>query len=389
MSSPESQPTSFFQRLTAPGPAAIAVVRMCGPAVSLFVRDRLCLRRELAAATHPPGSVVRGRLLDETREPIDEILLSVHAVEPAWDIRLHLHGSPFLVRRCEELLCAAGFRSAPPAEADLWQADDLITSEAYALLAEMPTERGCCWLLGQVARLRNTLGELGVQSSFDAARAECREIAARIYRVGWFTTPLRVALVGPPNSGKSTLANALADHPVSLVSPQAGTTRDWVEVPGEAAGYPLTWLDTAGLRSTADSIESEGVARTLRLMEQVDAVVIVLDRSAPAAVNQEALRLCGASSADTALIAWNKSDIGGSAGDGLSIDLTGVEVSAVNRTGLDELADRLLEKVGRSGEALDSATAFTARQAALLEGAAGAADRERFRAGLAACLGPA
>src|SRR5205814_6482409 len=72
---------------------------------------------------------------------------------------------------------------------------------------------------------------------------------------------LRVAIAGPPNAGKSTLFNRLARRPAAIVSPFPGTTRDVLEVHLDLAGYPLTILDTAGIRDSADPVEQEGVRR--------------------------------------------------------------------------------------------------------------------------------
>src|SRR5207248_5407993 len=72
---------------------------------------------------------------------------------------------------------------------------------------------------------------------------------------------LRVAIAGPPNAGKSTLCNRLARREAAIVSPFPGTTRDVLEVHLDLRGYPVTVLDTAGIRETKDQIEREGVRR--------------------------------------------------------------------------------------------------------------------------------
>jgi tRNA modification GTPase len=82
-----------------------------------------------------------------------------------------------------------------------------------------------------------------------------------------------VVLAGPPNAGKSSLLNALARRDVAIVSPQPGTTRDMIEVKLDLAGFPVTLVDTAGLRESADPIESEGVRRALALAEKADLVL--------------------------------------------------------------------------------------------------------------------
>ena len=84
-------------------------------------------------------------------------------------------------------------------------------------------------------------------------------------------------MVGPPNAGKSTLVNALAAREVAIVAATPGTTRDVLEVRLDIGGVPVTLLDTAGLRDTADEIEAEGVRRALARMADADLVLVVAE----------------------------------------------------------------------------------------------------------------
>ena len=93
---------------------------------------------------------------------------------------------------------------------------------------------------------------------------------------------VHVALIGPPNAGKSSLINALARRPAAIVSPIAGTTRDVVEVRLDLGGVPCILSDTAGLRKHSDDpIEQEGMRRTLQAMERSNLKVFVSDCSDP------------------------------------------------------------------------------------------------------------
>ena len=89
-----------------------------------------------------------------------------------------------------------------------------------------------------------------------------------------------VAIAGPPNAGKSTLLNRLAQREVAIVSPHAGTTRDVIEVHLDLGGWPVTLLDTAGIRDTADPVEMEGVRRAQARAAAADLVLWVVDASA-------------------------------------------------------------------------------------------------------------
>ena len=129
-----------------------------------------------------------------------------------------------------------------------------------------------------------------------------------------------VAIVGPPNVGKSTLLNALAGRDAAITSDVAGTTRDVIEVRMSLRGLPVTVLDTAGLRVSEDAVESIGIERAIARAEQADLRVILLDRS-------------GA----TPVIAPVEGDIIVVA----KADLTGGDLSALTGEGLDDLVETL------------------------------------------------
>jgi tRNA modification GTPase len=108
---------------------------------------------------------------------------------------------------------------------------------------------------------------------------ECAEFGAEL--LDWHSRPrieplrdgIKVVIAGPPNSGKSSLLNAMVGEDRSIVTDVPGTTRDYVEVPLALAGVPLLLTDTAGLRATNDAVESIGVARAIQLSEAADIVV--------------------------------------------------------------------------------------------------------------------
>ena len=90
---------------------------------------------------------------------------------------------------------------------------------------------------------------------------------------------LVVAIAGPPNAGKSTLLNRLARREAAIVSPYAGTTRDVIEVHLDLGGWPVTLLDTAGIRETEDPVELEGVRRARERAAAADLVLWVVERA--------------------------------------------------------------------------------------------------------------
>jgi tRNA modification GTPase len=378
-----------FQLLTGPGPAAIAVVRLRG-SLCAFLRRHVRARKGADPDSWAVGRVLRAELLDQGGAPIDDILVSRHAPPPASDVRLHLHGSPGVIRCCRELLSAAGFSEESEERSTLWPSANLIEAEAYALLPRMLTLRGTEWLTRQIELLGDALPALAENPDFAAAQETCRAILSRRRVFDWFSRPLRVALVGPPNAGKSTLANALAERRASIVSPMPGTTRDWVEAPGEVAGFPVVWLDTAGLRSPAGELETEAIRRTRALLETADVILLVLD-AGPSAGASTRLFLAEHRELRPTCVALNKIDLVAGAAD-LSAALPGtwrglaVPVSAIEPRGLDALRARLLRGAEYDADLLAAPAAFSPRQAAALERALGAG-RRRFRESVRDCLG--
>jgi tRNA modification GTPase len=138
-----------------------------------------------------------------------------------------------------------------------------------------------------------------------------------------------VVIAGPPNVGKSTLMNALARRDVSIVSPIPGTTRDLVETSLDLRGFPVTLVDTAGLRESDDPIEREGVARARRRAERGDLTLWLTDSTV-----FDAPPFAGSGAAITVA---TKADLGGWAEAGA------VKVSAVTGAGIEQLLDAIAE----------------------------------------------
>jgi len=142
---------------------------------------------------------------------------------------------------------------------------------------------------------------------------------------------LVVAIAGPPNAGKSSLLNRLARRDVAIVTPHAGTTRDVIEVHLDLGGYPVTLLDTAGIRETEDPVEVEGVRRARARAEAADLVLWITD--ATAVVGE------GASAAPAGTQIWqirNKIDLVGSGPPTRQSERT-LAISALTDAGLPEL----------------------------------------------------
>src|SRR6185312_12819910 len=184
---------------------------------------------------------------------------------------------------------------------------------------------------------------VGVEE-FAAARAVASKVAAEMQahldddRQGEaLREGLRLAIIGPPNAGKSSLINALAKRDVAIVSDIPGTTRDVIELRLNLGGYLVQVADTAGLREARDAIEAEGVRRALAQARDADLVLLLRDGTAP--YTEQIL-------ATPDLTVWNKSDLPGfQKSDGLALSLkSGEGLSRLIETLTALVAERLETK---------------------------------------------
>lgn len=153
----------------------------------------------------------------------------------------------------------------------------------------------------------------------------------------------RVVIVGPPNAGKSRLLNALAKRDVAIVSDEAGTTRDVIEVRMDIAGLPVIVTDTAGIRETKSKVELEGIRRSFEQARQAELILFLIDGTDPQMEVQLDLDDELLKAEIPVLKVWNKSDLSGvpaeNAGD---VD---VEISAQEGAGLERLTSLISEAV--------------------------------------------
>ncbi len=299
---------------TPPGEGGIGIVRISG-AGAIELAERVFQRR----SKKPLRShrVYYGAIEDpNTGEVLDRALLipfrAPHSYTGEDTAELHCHGSPYLLRRVLELVCHCGARLAQPGEftlraflngkLDLAQAEavaDLIRARSEAQLRSalalhegklsQHVQRLSDELLGVIASVEahidfsEEIGELDpdvlaspIQSLIEQLSLLLKGAqAGRILREG-----ARVAIVGRPNVGKSSLLNALLGTERAIVTDIPGTTRDTIEESFQIEGVSIVILDTAGLRESTDVVEQIGIERTRRAAEQADLILFVYDLSA-------------------------------------------------------------------------------------------------------------
>lgn len=182
---------------------------------------------------------------------------------------------------------------------------------------------------------------------------------------------LDVALIGPPNSGKSSLINKLSNRDVAIVTDIPGTTRDVLEVPLDLDGYPLTVVDMAGLCETDDPIELLGVERARGRVHEADFLIALFDGATWPDLDLETMALID----DRTLVFVNKLDLMGSPG---RIEIAGREtigISCHTGEGIDRLVDELASLARRSMALGDSPMLTRARHRDALADVAGALGR--------------
>ncbi|MEQ8604943.1 MAG: tRNA uridine-5-carboxymethylaminomethyl(34) synthesis GTPase MnmE [Marivibrio sp.] len=378
--------------------AGIAVIRLSGPSAGEVVRALTpgapfpAPRRAVRRVFRHPQS---GRALDDGLAlwfPGPRSYTGEDAAE------LHIHGGRAVRAALLDALAALpGCRLAEPGEftrraflndrLDLSQAEgvvDLIEAETEAQRrqalrqAEGALGRRCAAWAERLMRLaahaeawidfpdEDLPAESRDRNEFEMQQLEAeltQEIEGSV-RSERLRDGVRVAIVGPPNAGKSSVLNRLAGREAAIVHARAGTTRDVVEVGLDLAGVPVVAADTAGLREAADEIEAEGVRRARAAAAAADVVVCVAavtDPAAPAlwtdarAAYPEAAVLLVANKSDLLTQDAAASGIGGAAGEPVLF------VSAQTGAGIEVLVDRLAAAAAEAAGAGEEAGLTRAR----------------------------
>ncbi len=358
---------------TAPGVGAVGIVRLAGPESFAIAGGVFRARAGKRVVETPAGRVLFGRIVDGD-ETIDEALLltfrAPHSYTGQDVIELQTHGGPAVLRAVLGLVLRRGARPAGPGEFTLRAFMngrlDLVQAEAVLDLVNAQSERA---RRGAAMGLTKALSERleliqsditqvygNLQAVFDypdegveesefgeplgraLARIDRLLATARAGRIA--QRGARLALVGRPNAGKSSLLNALLGFERSIVSERPGTTRDYLEAPLDIGGIPITAVDTAGLRETADLIEAAGVTSARRVAESADLTVLLFDGSAP--LQEDDLSLARSLDPVRSLVVASKADLEGAWSD-KSLGVPVLHVSAKTGEGLDALRDRIRE----------------------------------------------
>ena len=295
---------------TPPGSGAIGVIRLSGP-------DAINLTNEVFAGkdlTKQASHTLHFGLIKDQEIIVDEVVASLYVAPRSYTkenvVEISCHGSNYIIQQILNLLIKKGARAAKPGEFtlraflngafDLSQAEavaDLIASDSKAshdvalqqmrggFSSELKELREQLIHFASMIELELDFAEEDVEfANRDQLKALILKINSVLYRLissfemgNVLKNGVPIVIAGKPNVGKSTLLNALLNEDRAIVSDIAGTTRDTIEDELNINGIIFRFIDTAGIRDTADIIEAKGVERTLERMKQAKLILYMAD----------------------------------------------------------------------------------------------------------------
>ena len=372
------------------GGGAVSIIRLSGPQC-FPVLDSLLDFAHGDAASSPGYRLKRGEFAD-----VDDVLVGIfrapHSYTGEDAAEIYCHASPYIVSRILDLFCEKGCRLAEPGEftrraflngkMDLAQAEavaDVIAAQSEAQLRvagqqlrggysrELREIRASLVELSALVELELDFSEEDVEFAdrgrlrelLDTATKRCRTLCDSFRAGNAIRNGVPVAIAGAPNSGKSTLLNALLSDDRAIVSPIPGTTRDTIEEGCVLGGILMRFIDTAGLRESDDCIERMGIERSRAKIREAFVVLGVLDAALdPNELLAQACELasCMSSEDQKLVLLLNKLDIADNPHANKNvmranifvslladkgIDANVLEISAKTGLGIDKLLDTL------------------------------------------------
>ena len=282
--------------LTPPGGGAIGVIRITGEDAFCCVQEIFHPSRGASVdeAFFDGGRLRYGTIIDEG-EVIDDAIISRAVSQPVPVFDICVHGGVRVMERVLSTLESLGAKISSPTDQDggtgladpvarnpedrLWPLSHPIEGDIVQVMGRAKTSRAVRFLAFQRSALPKAIDQALNRAKTDAegAREILKCLLAGAEPARFLVEGAMVAIVGPPNSGKSTLFNTLVGRPSSIVSPRAGTTRDWVAEPVEIQGVSITLVDTAGRHETPDALERLAIRAGAESIRRADACVLVVD----------------------------------------------------------------------------------------------------------------
>lgn len=368
------------------GGGAVSIIRISGTQCFPTL-DSLLEFTHGNAASSPGYRLKRAQFAD-----VDDVLVGIfrapHSYTGEDAAEIYCHASPYIVSRILELLCSKGCRMAEPGEftrraflngkMDLAQAEavaDVIAAQSEAQLRVAGTQlRG--GYSSELRQIRASLVELSalmeleldfseeevefadrarLRELLDSATQRCRSLCNSFRAGNAIRNGVPVAIAGAPNSGKSTLLNALLHDDRAIVSPIPGTTRDTIEEGCVLGGILMRFIDTAGLRESDDCIERMGIERSRAKIREAFVVLGVLDAALdPDELLAQACELasCMSSEDQKLVLLLNKLDIADNLHANKNVMRANIFVSLLEDKGIDANVLEISAKTGLGLEKL-------------------------------------
>jgi len=361
--------------MTGKGTGAISTVQVFGDSAEAVVK-KIFKPAGTKPAKFKTGEILLGTIADGN-ETIDQVTIGCEGPKT---FAINCHGNPLIVADIMQLLqrCGVTLLTAEQLLTKILSAQKSVNTIAVeAKLAQLKakTIQGTKIIINQVeaglskkaAEWLENINAISLnQISTEAERILENSRIAKLIIAG-----CTAALIGPPNSGKSTLLNDLAGRQKAIVTDIKGTTRDWVEAVCQIKSLSLRLIDTAGLDEellgSEDTVEKASQKKSVEILEQADLILLILDNSQTN--NQLDERLLEKIAGKKVITVLNKCDLPAKFDTGV---LTGilsntVKISAKEGTGIEDLIEKIRQICGVTDFDLKTAVVFTDRQEKLLQ----------------------
>ena len=366
---------------TAPGIGGIGIIRMSGEK-SFEVLDKIFVAKNKQNIDEIKGYTIKYGNIVEDGHIIDEVLVSYFKAPRSYTTEnmceINSHGGTVIVRKILELCLKNGAELAEPGEftkraflngrIDLAQAESVI--DVINAKSDKEAKSGIKQLEGflskEIKEIKQEIMDVLVNievtidyPEYDTPEVQQEELSGMLQSVGQRLIKLeksfdngkiikegiKTAIIGKPNAGKSSLLNAILKEDRAIVTDIAGTTRDTIEEFVTINGIPLKLIDTAGIREASDKVEKIGVEKSIKLAEEADLVIAIFDSSKE--LTEEDNEILKLIENKKSIILLNKNDLNSVISENdenlKKASKNILKISALNKTGIDELYEKISE----------------------------------------------